>query len=239
MALGNNSFNSGPLIFITSRSRDEKGNKIKPFFSVSRVDESNKIAQTNEQVTSISGDLIKMEYKERDVKTKAGTTEKRKSAVLYINDAAASETYHIDIGFTLAGRSLFNALASLVDSGSFSELELSIYENRKGYESYGLKQAGQQVKWKYSLDELPKADPITDKKGNLIKNDYSEVDEFFLTEINKISEKLGSKKKDSQPAQENSSAKTQGGKVPSNKTTPAPTKNTPASNECTDEDLPF
>ena len=79
MALGNNnSFGGGPLIFIAPRNKDENGNKVKPFFSVSRVDESGKIAQTNERVTSISGDLIKVEYKERDVKTEAGTMEKRR-----------------------------------------------------------------------------------------------------------------------------------------------------------------
>jgi len=229
MALGNNnSFGGGPLIFLTPRNKDAKGEKVKPYFSVSRVGEDGKIAQTTEQVTSVSGDLVKADYKERDVKTKAGTTEKRKSVALYLKDSQASETYHVDISFSIAGRSLFNALATLGDSGSFEDVEISVYENRKGFEVFGLKQGGQQVKWKYNLDELPKADPIKDKKGNLIKNDYSEIDEFFLIEINKISEKLGgSKKKLEQESTKNTPEKTS-----------APT---PSSNGNVDDasDIPF
>jgi len=62
----------------------------------------------------------------------------------------------------------------------------------------------------------------------LIKNDYSEIDEFFLIEINKISEKLGgSKKKLEQESTKNTPEKTS-----------APT---PSSNGNVDDasDIPF
>ncbi len=45
---------------------------------------------------------------------------------------------------------------------------------------------GEKIKWKYSLDEFKaKTDPITNKKGEVIQYDYSELDAWLEEEFKK------------------------------------------------------
>ncbi len=182
MALANNGFKSGgPLIFLTPRIKDKDGEKVKPYFSVARLN-GDKIEQTDETCTSVSGDLTRIEIKEKVVKTST-----IKEAILYLRDNTANETYRLPLSFSMAARGLFNSLAGLT---TYSNITIDIYENKKGYETYALKQAGEKTTWKHELSALPAAFEMKDAKGNVAKRDYSLVDEFFEKELLTIAAKI-------------------------------------------------
>lgn len=181
MALANGKFkNDGPLIFLSTQSKtvvEGKEVEIEPRFLVSRVGADGKIAKTDETYTEISGDLTKIDFKEREFNGKAS-----KHAVLYIKDG--KETYHLDLTYRISTRSLFNALLALENADG---IKISVYRSKKGYESFALRQGDELVKWKHELATLPKADELRDKKGVLVKTDYTEVDTFFENELKELS----------------------------------------------------
>jgi hypothetical protein len=76
------------------------------------------------------------------------------------------------------------------------------------------------IKGKFDLKEIPSAEEVKDKKGKVIKKDYTEVDDFFEKHLKDFSEKMG-KNKTSKPVA--TSKKVQ--------------KNT--DDEAGDEDIPF
>lgn len=183
MALSNGKYNNGPLIFLSPRSQktiDGKVEDVDPHFEISRVGEDGKIAKTAETAKEVFGDLIRIEFKEREFKDK-----QTKHAVLYIRDG--KETYHLDLTYRISTRSLFNAFLSLEDA---KNLKISYYLSKKGFESFAVRQGDELVKWKYELKDLPVAEVIKDKKGVVIKTDYSDVDQFFENKLIELSEKL-------------------------------------------------
>lgn len=221
MALTNGKYqNSGNLIFLSPRSTklvDGKQVKIEPHFEISRIGEDGKIKQTDQTATEITGDLIKIELKERifkDVPTK--------HAILYIKDG--EETYYLDLTYRLATRSLFNSLLNLKNPKG---IVISYYESKKGYESFALRQNDELLKWKHDLKDLPQAEQIKDKKGVVIKTDYSEVDQFFETELIALAEALFG----AQPEKAEKKDKT----APKNETATAPVDGQAK----VDDDVPF
>lgn len=176
MALSNgNGLSSTPLIFLNARSQDKEGNKVAPHFEIARIGEDKKIAATGETATKVSGDLLRPRFTSRDFK---GTPTKH--LVLYIKDG--DETYNLDLTYRISSRSLMNALLSVTDPKG---VEISIYESKKGYEALSLWQGDKMVPWKFDgrKGEIPEADVIKDKKGAVVKTDFSEVDEFFETHL--------------------------------------------------------
>lgn len=176
MALSNgNGLSSTPLIFLNARSQDKEGNKVAPHFEIARVGEDKKIAATGETATKVSGDLLRPRFTSRDFKGSP-----TKHLVLYIRDG--DETYNLDLTYRISSRSLMNALLSVTDPKG---VEISIYESRKGYEALSLWQGDKMVPWKFDgrKGEIPEADVIKDKKGAVVKTDFSEVDEFFETHL--------------------------------------------------------
>lgn len=176
MALSNgNGLSSTPLIFLNARSQDKEGNKVAPHFEIARVGEDKKIAATGETATKVSGDLLRPRFTSRDFKGSP-----TKHLVLYIRDG--DETYNLDLTYRISSRSLMNALLSVTDPKG---VEISIYESKKGYEALSLWQGDKMVPWKFDgrKGEIPDADVIKDKKGAVVKTDFSEVDEFFETNL--------------------------------------------------------
>lgn len=193
MALSNNTgYNSLPLVYLNPRSsvlgKDGKEVELeKPRFEVSRLNADGNIEKTNEVANSVSGNLTKIDIKEREIKG-----QKSKHVILYIQDAEASETYYIDFSYRISTRSLFNSLLSLKDN---KNIELSIYRSKKGYESFSLRQNGELVSWKYGLEDLPQAEQIKDKKGAIVKTDFSEVNDFFENELRTLATAIFGEKK--------------------------------------------
>lgn len=221
MALNNNQFKSGgPLLFLTPRSKDKNKQDIPPHFEVARVNDEGKIENDPTlNVTSVSGDLFKMEFKQREYE---GTI--TEEVVFYLRDKStgeSGESYRLPIRFGISGRALFNSFASLAEGTDFSGLQIDYYRNKKGYETFALKQHGEKVSWKYELDALPQ--PLEIKHpttGKVLQRDYSAVNEFLKKELVKIADKVN---KGTSP-----SAKTQ-----------EPTAPSPTSQGKPDEDVPF
>lgn len=181
MALSNGkAFSGGPLIFLSPRSQktiDGKKTKVDPHFEISRVGADGKIAPSTETCTEVSGKLIKIDFKDREFNNAIA-----KHAILYIKDG--NDTYHLDLTYRISSRSLFNALLSLK---SADNLSIGIYESKKGYETFSLRQDDVIIKWKHEIKDLPLSVEIKDTKGNLVKTDYCDVDQFFEDELRALS----------------------------------------------------
>jgi hypothetical protein len=246
MALGTNtSFGGGPLVFLTPRSKDKEKKKLdKPYFSVARVDAEGHIQQTEEQPTSVSGDLVSIDIKVRKFRTPAGVEEERDEVSLYLRDAEQNETYRIPNLFSIPSRGLFNSVIGLKAKGDFTGLKIDFYRNKKGFEAFALEQRGEKVPWAFKIEELPAAEKITDRKGNVIKTDFSDVDEFFKKHLLEISEMLGKgKKQDENGSTANRTPTTPAASAPKPSTTTTkaatPAAPTPPPAENLDDSIPF
>ncbi len=174
--------NNGALVFLNPRAKNAKGEKVSPHFEVARVVDG-KITKTEETATQVNGNLVKIEFKEREFK---GI--KNKHVVLYIRDDAANETYSLDLTYNLPSRSLFNGLAGMQ---SFDNISVSYYESKKGYATYALQQNGERVDWKFKLEELPQ--PIKVMFKGKEQSDFQPLDDFFEKELQEVVKRLGGK----------------------------------------------
>jgi hypothetical protein len=188
MALSNGrgGFNSGPMIFLTPKTKDAEGHAAKPHFTVDRKDANGEFVRDPETVTEVSGDLFRVELKRREYQG-----DPKIDAVLYLRDG--DESYRLPVTLGIAGRDLINRLAGLTESGDFTGLTISYYENRKGYDSFSLEQRGTRVQWKHDYASLPEPFLITDPRNpeKIIKRDYSDLNAVFEGEINAIAVALG------------------------------------------------
>lgn len=181
MALGNKNYDAnGKLFVLKIKTKNAEQQEVPPFFQISeKVD--GKWTDTGNKQTSVSGILTNIESKESEI-----NGDIVKSVSVFLKDK--DETYLIDIRYSILGRGILNSLISLEDSSQ--EIEISLYQNKKGYASACVRANGEILSWKFKLDELPKPDEIKDKKGNLIKRDYSEIDEFFDNEVSELKSRL-------------------------------------------------
>jgi len=246
MALSNGNSFSGPLIFLNPRSKTDKGVKVAPHFEIAKVGEDKKIQKTGETCTNVRGDLLRPRFTTRDYEGQP-----IKHVVLYIQDKAANEgkgeTYSLDLTYRIASRQLFNAILSLTDPKG---ILISIYENKKGYETLSLGQGeGDRpplVAWKYDSrkGEIPEA-----VEGPMFKGkrqfDYDPVDNFFEAELKAWADAIFGEDKGKSAAASKTS-----GSAPANtgtKTKSEPAKEekqpepagAPAGNGEPDSDLPF
>lgn len=214
MALGTSTpSNSGPLLFLTPRTKDKNKKEVPPHFTVGRK-VGEKIVDDEQTVTSVSGDLIRLEIKQKEY-----NGEPYEEVILYLRDAKANETYRLPMRFGMAPREFFNRLATLTPTKNFSNLAIDYYLSKKGFEKFGLKQNGENVEWKHPLDTLPKALEIKHPQtGKLLQRDYSEVNAFFKKELEAIQAVFGGAKNETPAAP---------------KSEPAPAQKGP------DEDVPF
>lgn len=186
MALGTSSFNSdnSELVFLNPRSKDKAGNKVKPYFQVGRKGADGKIVNSDGDVTEVTGDLFRIEVKERTFNDSV-----TKHVYLCLRDRTvkdgAGEAYLIDLTFRNASRSLFNRLFSLETP---ENLTIGIFENQKGYETFYLRQNDEKVSWKFELESLP--EPTMKRVNGKNVNDYEEVDSFFEKELLELAARL-------------------------------------------------
>lgn len=195
MALTNgNKTNSGPLIFLDTRSQDKDGNEVEPHFEVSRSVDG-KITKTGEKFNRVSGTLLRPQF---GTKTWKGVESKR--VTFYIRDDEANETYALGQSYRIPTRSLMNGVLSLTDTKGVS---ISVYRSKKGYEALSLWQNDELVPWKFDTTkgEIPEAEVIKDKKGNVVKTDFSEIDQFFEDKMKEWADKtFGPEKKKAEKA---------------------------------------
>ncbi len=185
---GSGNYNSGPLYLLTPRIKNADGNKAKPHFTADTANEAGQLVRVDETYTRVAGDVFRAE-----VKTKKWNDGKKdrtsKDSVFYFRDPDAA--YRLPLSSSRASRDLINRFATLLDSGDFTGLELDYYENKKGYDTYSLKQRGERVEWRYKLEELPPPiDILHPKTGEVEKRDYDDVDAFFEAIVIAIGDKL-------------------------------------------------
>lgn len=202
MALGNNNQNNGKLYILKIRTQDEQKQSIPPTFDVLEKGEENWSVTANE--TQVAGNLTKLDLEKRDNPKVPG--EQYDVIKMYLNDEEKDETYLLDLRFNLLSRSLFNSLLSLEE---FDNLKISLYESKKGEKTYpaiSLRRGDEMVRWKHDLKSLPEVEEIKDKKGNVVKRVYDELNEFYVTELNAFAEKVNAQKEGGTPKVEKKKA---------------------------------
>jgi len=175
MALSNgNNQVSGNLIILRPITRDKDKKDINVCFSaVQKVDE--KWSETD-RYTQVTGNIKSVE---NHTETYEGND--KHSIKILMSDDSASESYLLDLRMNILNRSMLNSLISLKAT---ENVNISLYKNKKGYDTAAIRCNGELVGWKYQFSEIPKAVDINHPKtGVKIQSDYSEVDEFFLTAV--------------------------------------------------------
>jgi len=165
---------------VTQENIDGKKVKVDPYFSINSRGEDDKFHVHEDRPQFVTGNLTKLklgsfQWEEQDVNT----------VELYLEDG--DEIYNVDLRYNLMSRNIFNSLLSL---DSFSEIKLSLYTNKKGYPAVGVEQGGTRADWKYKLEDLPAVKKVLVGKKEM--PDSTELDEFYLGELQVLAEKLDS-----------------------------------------------
>lgn len=184
--LGNTNQSNNKLLILKIRTQDAEKKKISPVFAVSQKNEDGKWAQTTE-VKDVAGTLTKIETEKKEWEGQEYDVIK-----IFLQDDSVGETYLLDLRQNLLSRSIFNSLLSLSE---FDGVSIGLYETKKDGETYAavsVKRNGERVSWKYKLDELPKVKKVKVGKKEVV--DSSEVDEFYIKELNSLGEVLASNK---------------------------------------------
>lgn len=171
------------LLFFSPRAKDANGQKVKPFFTITKL-VGDKFEKLEETATEVTGSLVKIDVKDREYNGVVG-----KEAKLYLKDGVANEMYVLSLSFRMDSRSLFNGLVNLQNN---EPITISIYENKKGYTAYSLKQNGVRVDWKFSQDDLPQPESVVFKGKK--QYDYTVVDNFYAERLQELSDFLFGKK---------------------------------------------
>lgn len=200
MARGNSNQSSNKL-FIAKIKTKENDKEVAPFFQLTEKNDDGKWVDCD-KTKSLSGDLVKIQFEKGEYKGNEYDVIK-----LTLRDNEVKEDYLLDLRLNLLSRGLYNSLLNLAGSDDFKGLSISVYETKKGEKTYpavAVRQNDNLVKWRYSLDELPKVKRIQ-VKGKADVIDSSELDDFLLNglkelaaEVNKNS-KSAPKKDISQP----------------------------------------
>lgn len=111
--------------------------------------------------------------------------------------SSEDDLYFLTLGNNKISRTIFNCLASAELIG---EISMGLYNNDKGYPAIWVKNDGEKLDWKYSLDELNKKVDVQEMKNGKKIYDASELEEFFEKEVVKnITSKLSPKMEQPKP----------------------------------------
>lgn len=181
MALGrkNSDQSNSTLIFLSPRTKDEKGEKADPHFLIRKKVDGEWVQAGS--VDRFSGNLSKIESKEIPLK-KGG---KMELITVTVEDPETEEKYVADFGFKVATRGLFNRLINLE---TFENIEISYWENDKGYDVLSLRQNNEPVKAKYTKEEIPQVQEVK-LRGETVR-DYILVDTFYKEELAALNDKI-------------------------------------------------
>lgn len=186
--LKSNTGSSSDNTFYTLRLIEKsEGVAVNPYLKVlQKNQETGKYENTGNDITEIVGDLV-------SIALTSFTWEKQEiqKVRLIFADDGVKESYLLELNLSSSGRSVINCLASLESNKNIS---LQVYRNKRGRVTFAVKQDGQKVSWKYSMEEVPPAVEILHPKtGAVVSRDYEDVDNFFINELECIATKLGIK----------------------------------------------
>lgn len=84
----------------------------------------------------------------------------------------------LNMNYTQVGRSIINSILGC--NKPIDKIYLELYKNQSGYCSLKMLINGQKSVWKYSIDDQrKKIETITNKKGEFVSNDYTELDDLL------------------------------------------------------------
>jgi enoyl-[acyl-carrier-protein] reductase (NADH) len=67
------------------------------------------------------------------------------------------------------------------------KVKISVYKNKKGYNSTYIENNGQKLEWKYQPEFLnAKVEKLQNKKGEVVSTDFTELDAFFKQQIQDV-----------------------------------------------------
>lgn len=153
-----------------------------PFFSVTQKDENGKYPEIK-QVNSVSGHLV-------GIKKESYEWEGEKVNTFKLEMRDGDEVYIVTFGYNMISRNMLNCLAACEN---ISTVELKVYVDKKtGHQRMFTTVNGGKTGWKYESDVLtPMIEKVTNKKGEVVSTDTSELDAFFAKVIdNEILPKL-------------------------------------------------
>lgn len=188
--LGSTQQNNGKIYILKIKNKSKDAKSVPAFFEVTeKVEKGKWIVSSNPQYR-VSGDLTRITF------SKGKWDDQEYDVVkIFLTDFEQNETYLLDLRLTLLTRSLFNSLLSLE---SFENISMSLYQNKRGDDSYDavcVRQGDKLVNWKYKLDELPEV-KIHKISGKKIV-DTEELDSFYLSGLQELASKIGKGKKTS------------------------------------------
>lgn len=185
MALGKSKkFNSATNVYSVNYRNKDKVTGKSTFQVKKKVDGA---FQRLEDVTDISGTLLGVKHK---VTPWQGKTIESIDLTLLDNE----DIYFVSFPLSISTRSLFNAMFNLK---TFENLEIGTYMSKpkvQGGNSYAqicLRQNGEMIRWKYALDQIPKADEIVFKGQKM--RDYTKTDAFFLGQLAELQKVIESR----------------------------------------------
>jgi hypothetical protein len=167
MALGKKKQANLNFLILKIKNKDAEGKQVSPFFQVTKKVDDKWVVQ-EDAPTTVSGKIAKIQPRVTEYQG-----EKIPRIDVFLNDG--EDGYLIELKYTMLSRSILNALLTLTDSDK--EVEIDLYENKKGYASAAVRANGESLKWKFSLDELPKPEVVKFKGKE--QRDFTAVDNFF------------------------------------------------------------
>lgn len=173
--------NNGKLLVFRIKNKDANDVPLVPNkFEISEKNAEGKWVARPKMEESVSGDIASMTFSEKEYEGAA-----YKIVKIKMDDEAEGESYLLDLRYTNLSRNLFNSLMGLkslkgVNVNHYSKTSKT---DGKEYANISLWQGDTMIRGKFALDKLPKPDEIKDKKNVVVKRDYSEVDNFFETEL--------------------------------------------------------
>jgi hypothetical protein len=178
--------NGSTLIFVNkvgktkSEGYPKEDSKGVPYFAFSqKVGDKYETTQKNDR---FSGTLKKVSVEWKyDEKRDAERIKKYKNSKvvkLELFDPETNETYVWKASPSMAARSVFNSILNLEH---FDDVEIKVGLNKKDYESMWVRQGGDLVNWKHSLEEIP--EPIKVQVRGETISDYTPSDDFFFEKL--------------------------------------------------------
>lgn len=174
MGFGSN--NRGKMLFFT-------------FMNLKKEDDSAYI-QVFDRSLGEKGEVIdECEYVEGeliDVKFGTGSYENDEymTCSLILKDHETGIRYKVGCNFdrmTMLMRTILNRLLS---AQSFDNIYIAYFGAKGDYKNVSVKSSGEKLEYLYTREETDQfVEKITDKKGTVIKRDYSELDEHFKKQV--------------------------------------------------------
>lgn len=118
------------------------------------------------------------------VETYTWENKEKMSMKITLQEQSSDEQIIITAGFNNATRSMLNSIAGCEKIGL---LELKCAKWGKGEKKYPtifVSNNGQKTAWKYRMDEIPEIEKVTNKKGEVVSFDDTDINIFFKNLIN-------------------------------------------------------